>query len=113
MNLEELRKGSTVEQGTIKSFYEHGVHVGMGKCYKFSELNPKPFRKEMLLKRGFKEDIEDDSFRFEEYGVSVNDDGECLFLLYTEVGSYIELAEFKYLHQFQNLCFVLIKSFNK
>lgn len=42
INSNELRIGNEILQGKIVSFYEHGIHVGLGKTYKFSDLNPIP-----------------------------------------------------------------------
>ena len=50
----ELRIGNTVKQGTIQTFYENGIHVGYGKCFKFSETEPIELSEDLLLKFGFK-----------------------------------------------------------
>jgi hypothetical protein len=60
---------------------------------------------EWLLKFGFELDIEDDGYSKGKYKVSVSDEG-CIFFIYD---SYypIEICEFKYIHQLQNLYFAL------
>ena len=57
MNKNELRIGNITNKGRIVSFYEHGVHVGMGKCYKFSELEPEILTEDWLKKLGFISEI--------------------------------------------------------
>lgn len=54
MKSNELRIGNLTDKGVIKSFYEHGVHVGMGKCFSFNELHPVEITCDILLKYGFK-----------------------------------------------------------
>jgi len=72
------------------------------KDYKYE---PIPLTEEWLLKFGFELDIEDDGYQKGKYKVSVSDEG-CLFFIY--VGYYPEeIAEFKYIHQLQNLYFAL------
>ena len=64
-----------------------------------------PLTEEWLLKFGFELDIEDDGCQKGKYKVSVSDEG-CLFFIY--IGYYHEeIAEFKYVHQLQNLYFAL------
>ena len=60
---------------------------------------------EWLLKFGFELDIEDDGYSKGKYKISVSDEG-CIFFIYD---SYypIEICEFKYIHQLQNLYFAL------
>lgn len=53
MNASELRIGSIVKEGTIKSFYEHGIHLGYGKCIHFNDVEPEPITEEWLIKFGF------------------------------------------------------------
>ena len=55
IQVNELRIGNTTNKGAIVSFYEHGIHVGYGKCYDFQELEPIPLTEEILLKCGFEE----------------------------------------------------------
>jgi hypothetical protein len=64
-----------------------------------------PLTEEWLLKFGFELDIEDDGYQKRKYKVSVSDEG-CLFFI--NIGYYPEeIAEFKYVHQLQNLYFAL------
>ena len=51
--MKSLRLGSIVSQGTVKSFYEHGIHVGFGKCIQFNEVKPEPITEVWLQKFGF------------------------------------------------------------
>ena len=48
MEANELRIGNITKQGIVKSFYEHGIHVGLGKTFKFSELEPIQLTEEWL-----------------------------------------------------------------
>lgn len=52
MEAKELRIGSITKQGVVKSFYEHGVHVGLGKTYKFYDLTPIPLTEQVLIDCG-------------------------------------------------------------
>lgn len=55
MESKELRIGNITDKGTVVSFWESGIHVGMGKTYKFSECSPIPLTHPWLLKFGFVE----------------------------------------------------------
>ena len=54
MRPKELRIGNITEQGTVKTFYEHGIHVGFGKTHKFDEVEPIPLTENWLENFGFK-----------------------------------------------------------
>lgn len=49
MDARELRIGNYTDKGVIRSFIEYGIHVGFGKTYQFSELNPIPITDQWLL----------------------------------------------------------------
>lgn len=49
----ELKIGNQIDKGIIVNFYETGVHVGLGKCFPFSDINPIPITDEWLLMLGF------------------------------------------------------------
>lgn len=49
----ELQRGNKVLQGTVKSFYEHGIHVGFGKTFKYEELTPVVLTENILKEAGF------------------------------------------------------------
>jgi hypothetical protein len=71
----------------------------------YERTKPIPLTEEWLLKFGFELDIEDDGYSKGKYKASVSDEG-CIFFIYD---SYypIEICEFKYIHQLQNLYFAL------
>lgn len=103
----ELRIGNITKQGIVKTFWEKGVHVGFGKCYEFNELNPVNVTEKELLKFGFfiveangKFEATLPNFRYNIYWTKHTDgflfcDGETA------------LINFNYLHELQNLVFVL------
>jgi hypothetical protein len=68
-------------------------------------FEPIPLTEEWLLKFGFELDIEDDGYFKGKYKVSVSDEG-CIFFIYDNYYP-IEICEFKYIHQLQNLYFAL------
>jgi hypothetical protein len=49
----EIRIGNVTNKGIIESFYESGVHVGLGKCFRFSEIRGQSISIEWLEKLGF------------------------------------------------------------
>jgi len=69
------------------------------------EIEPIPLTEEWLIKFGFELDIEDDGYFKGKYKVSVSDEG-CIFFIYDNYYP-IEICEFKYIHQLQNLYFAL------
>lgn len=103
----ELRIGSVTDKGIVKTFWEKGVHVGFGKCYEFSELEPILQTHEWFLKFGFfivetngKFEATLPKFRYNIYWDKYTDgflfcDGETV------------LINFNYVHELQNLVFVL------
>lgn len=121
MKANELRIGNLVNYGVnivpIKSIHtesvlknEVRVYVELNEklqnyCLDITEIEPIPLTEERLLKFGFELDIEDDGYQKGKYKVSVSDEG-CLFFI--NIGYYPEeIAEFKYVHQLQNLYFAL------
>lgn len=93
----DVRIGNITKQGIIKSFWEKGVHVGFGKCYEFSELEPLILTEEALLNFGFKIDRQYQC-DFASIGVFTISFGENFFYDYTNL---------KYVHQLQNLYYAI------
>ena len=93
----DVRIGNMTKQGIIKSFWEKGVHVGFGKCYEFSELEPLILTEEALLNFGFKIDRQYQC-DFASIGVFTISFGENFFYDYTNL---------KYVHQLQNLYYAI------
>jgi hypothetical protein len=102
MEARELRIGNIVNVGTIENMLESGVHVGKGKCYSYSEIEPVLITDEMLLKIGSKEThskyYEIDNFDIQ---ISLNE-GICYVHHYDEDAIKWPC---KYLHQLQNIYF--------
>ena len=92
----ELGIGNVTDKGRVKSFYESGIHIGMGKTFGFNELKPILLTEEWLLKFGF-------SIFKNMYFIKGMQIWKCndLFLC-NKNGIYI-----KYVHQLQNLYFAL------
>lgn len=118
MKPEELRIGNITEQGTIKTFYEYGIHVGLGICFIFKELDPVEITKEWLLKLGFKKrnikwfdkSISKNIYEYKGYCVEFIDENyKVLFELklndIVRQSNYI--ANIKHVHQLQNLYYAL------
>lgn len=102
MKANELRVGNYTDKGMVKSFYEHGIHVGMGKCYLFRDLNPIQITEEILLKCGFeRSSLENDVFFIEPFECIVKEDG------YSAYFRLCWIADIRYLHQLQNLYFAI------
>ena len=109
MKATELRLGNWVEQPndgvTRVTAVLNDLQIKTETGYVDKYCRPIPLTEEWLLKFGFDLDIEDDGFQKGKYKVSVSDEG-CLFFIY--IGYYPEeIAEFKYVHQLQNLYFAL------
>jgi len=113
MNANEFRIGNITDKGTVVTFYESGIHVGYGKCFKFSEVNGIELTPEWLIKLGF----EKSSYINSEFSLH---EKECFCLTFNEnnsggisisAGDYAEdgslLSHIKYVHQIQNLYFAL------
>jgi hypothetical protein len=65
-------------------------------------IKPIPLTEKILISLGGILDWEDDTYVFGNFAVSVNKKSEALMFLKNE-----QIAEFNYLHQFQNLFFAL------
>ena len=103
MKANELRIGNYTDKGMVKSFYEHGIHVGMGKCYLFRDLNPIPITEEVLLKCGFVNNEPTDWGSFTLGNINfLKEDGNKMNGLY--MNGY-RVADIRYLHQLQSLYF--------
>ncbi len=61
MDAKDIRIGNITKQGKVESFWEHGVHVGLGKCYRFGELHEVTLTEEWLKRLGFTA-VEDDMY---------------------------------------------------
>ena len=109
MKSNELRIGNWVEQPnngvTRVTAILNDLQIKTETGYVDKYCMPIPLTEEWLLKFGFELDIEDGGYQKGKYKVSVSDEG-CLFFIY--IGYYPEeIAEFKYVHQLQNLYFAL------
>ena len=110
MTSNELRIGNYVYfHGDVKEINMVDGFGVIGRkeqpLFSIDEFEPIPLTEEWLLRFGFELDIEDDGYQKGKYKVSVSDEG-CLFFIY--MGYYPEeIAEFKYVHQLQNLYFAL------
>ena len=112
MKAKELRIGNITDKGIVKSFYEHGVHVGFGKCFKFNELSSVPLTEEWLVKFGFEKMNEcfyKDRF-FVEKGISEFFDYGMSFRIVVNQKESTHANSIKYVHQLQNLYFALTGS---
>ena len=101
MKASELRLGNVTSEGVIRSFVDGGIHLGMGKCFKFSELKPIPITEEWLVKFGF-EKVGENCYKH--YNLCIP------FHFEFNVGiEYLESDElpmfifYQYVHQLQNL----------
>ena len=114
MKASELRIGNLVDLGNriakISEIYHTACTVldleeTQDTIEDYERTKPIPLTEEWLLKFGFELDIEDDGYSKGKYKVSVSDEG-CIFFIYD---SYypIEICEFKYIHQLQNIYFAL------
>jgi hypothetical protein len=103
----QLRTGDIILEGKIQSFYEHGVHVGFGKCFTFYQINPIPLTEEILLKAGFRKTARPNHIAIKMRSV-------MMVLLYPKtmgpwqesfcwVYDEYQFTELKYVHQLQNL----------
>lgn len=103
MNASELRIGNRVDKGVIKSFYESGIHIGGGKCFGFSELNPVPLTMDILLDYGF---IEKGTLFKKNHKANIEFD---VYYSLSEKHLYCFIFNRKvildYVHQLQNLYF--------
>jgi hypothetical protein len=103
MKASELRIGNLVEDEN--GYYQIEAEHLDDDVFPILQTWGIPLTEEWLLKFGFELDIEDDGYQKGKYKVSVSDEG-CLFFI--NIGYYPEeIAEFKYVHQLQNLYFAL------
>ena len=110
----ELRIGNITAQGEVVTVYEHGIHVGFGKCFKFRRVEPILITEEWLVQLEFKEK-EDISFSYYyKYFKQTNTKGceqQSKFALGrkgTEVFiNNVWICGVEYVHQLQNLYFAL------
>jgi len=113
MKPNELRIGNITDKGTVVTFYEHGIHVGAGKCYRFDKVKPIPLTEEWLCMAGFEESELFKPVR-----------GKCFELVYVRIisdvyGFGVKLKNYPFdrasfavknvtsVHQLQNLYFAL------
>ena len=99
MKSNDLRIGNATMQGVVKSFYENGIHVGFGKCYPFSEVEPVPLTPEILEKVGCSKSISTPNV----YLLKMMDTN--LIIEYGKGRFYfsVSMCGCKYLHQLQNI----------
>lgn len=104
MKSNELRIGNTIKQGTVKEFYQYGVHIGLGKCVSFKNCEPIELTEKHLSDFGF---IIDDENCWSKKGLTLdkrytgNDTYEFEF-----AGSCVSIL---FVHELQNLYFALTK----
>jgi len=95
----ELRIGNITNKGQIIAFYESGIHVGYGRCYRFSELEPITLTPEILLKAGFTN-----------YDEQKWEKGHIILICYADGVTYLSNSlhvNVFYFHQLQNLVHAL------
>jgi hypothetical protein len=103
MKANELRVGNATNKGIVKSFYESGIHVGNGKCYPFSELEPIPLTPEILVKAGFVSPINRPEV-FIKNRIQIF--RECVYLVEEDtIKAHFIPIRLQHLHQLQNLYF--------
>jgi len=98
MKASELRIGNLTDKGFIENLLESGIHVGKGKCFNYSEVEPIPLNEEWLVKFGF----EKSTVWFRKGVHAVN---PLLANLYEFKN--IPVKEIEFTHQLQNLYFAL------
>jgi len=101
MKATELRIGNIISDGVIKTFWERGVHVGLGKCLKFEDLQPIPLTWGGLVKLGFKrvKSRSGVALSYKKKGIRINISNSGN-LYYGKLSIYS-------VHQLQNLYFAL------
>lgn len=108
----ELRIGNIIQQGTVVDFYQYGVHIGKGITFNYNLCEPEKLSEMWLLKFGFKSTglsgmvftMKINAF----YEFSMQTDGE---LWYPQFNNELcSIAEFKYVHQLQNLYYAITGS---
>lgn len=111
ISAKELRIGNYTSEGKVVSFYENGIHVGFGKCRRFSELEPIELSEEILLKCGFDKEVVDYN-GFSVINFKLN--GWLPFLKEMKLQQCkwykvynVADCHISYLHQLQNLYFAL------
>lgn len=103
MLLEELSVGSVTSVGRITKFYEHGIHVGYGKCFNYEDFEAYEVNRDILKSMGFKGSSDDNTYSLE------NENGDfeyCFhtnqFYLWLNNCPVVPLNNVKTVHQFQN-----------
>lgn len=56
MESKELMIGSLTNKGVVVSFYEYGIHVGLGKTFNFSDLEPVIITEKILIAFNFRKE---------------------------------------------------------
>jgi hypothetical protein len=110
----ELRIGNVTKEGIIKNFWERGVHVGFGKCYEFSELEPIPLTEQILLKCGFRQNKFSEKLIYFLSIPNLKTEIHCEFFrgaFVVELNNHLVpiITEAENLHDLQNLYFSLCK----
>lgn len=96
----------------IKNFYEHGVHVGLGKCFNFNEIYPIPLTEEWLVdKFGFELIEKNGGYSHYAKGINPVTQDYMIILKRNHVGNYIFYLNGYFIiesvHRLQNLYFAL------
>lgn len=104
MEASELRINNYTNLGKIKSFYESGVHLGMGATCLYSDLKPVALTEELLLKLGF---VKKGKRWSKDWFYLWEDNYNIVFALaemQESIGKYLNI---EHVHQLQNLYFAL------
>jgi len=94
--------GADYKVHKIENFYENGVHIGFGKCFKFSEIEPITITEEWLVKFGFEN--HENYFWYKKENIFSN---MLSVGIQNKDGVITIIENIKYLHQLQNLYFAL------
>ena len=106
MKANESRIGNKTKQGKIVSFYEHGVHVGYGKCFKFSEVEPIPLTQQWLIKsKAYKVSDERPVYVLDRFRLIWKKEYKYWYVIDNVFMTYFTKLEF--VHEWQNFYFVL------
>lgn len=116
MKAEELRIGNITANGTVKTFYENGIHIGKGYTFPFIDVEPEPLTEQWLIKFGFEKhgqfwpDVYDIHIGEEEGDHCLSIDlktGEMMIHYYCIHDSSGGKNKIQYVHQLQNLVHAL------
>jgi hypothetical protein len=116
MEAKNIRIGNLTKGGEVKTFWERGVHVGLGKCLEFCDLEPLPLTEDLLNKWGFTCHWDDDHDNHIFSKVTDKSDFilDCSWINQTEFEKLCAVeyeyqldVRVDYAHELQNLFFAL------